>query len=192
VARSNKKQNRKWGSGNFVAIPSAVLKSQGYASLSAHAVKLLNDLLSQYHGNNNGNLCAALKLMKSRGWNSNYNLTSARRELTDKGFIAVSRMGGRNHATLFSITFYSIDECINSKTKLSRHEVRSSDKPANIWKNFEPKKTAMNIKAAQKKQRCNEIESDIRKLEKDLEDNPNDENREQILAGIKFLKSRQD
>ena len=35
-----------------------VIRSRGYAELSPYAIKLLNDLLSQYSGKNNGDLCA--------------------------------------------------------------------------------------------------------------------------------------
>ena len=38
--------------------------------LSPRATKLLIDLLAQYRGYNNGDLCAPLSLMRERGWNS--------------------------------------------------------------------------------------------------------------------------
>ena len=187
----NSKAKLKWGGGSYVALPRNVLKSHGYANLSAYAVKLLNDLLSQYHGNNNGDLCAALKLMKVRGWKSNSTLSKARKELVEKGFIAVSKMGGRNNPTLFSVTFYSIDECINNKTKFSRHEVMPTTKPANNWAHLEPEgKQSFDLKSAQQKQKTIAAKGNVLHLEKHLKDNPGDKHFKQ-MAGIEFWKAKQ-
>jgi hypothetical protein len=73
-------------SGAFVALPSAVLRSPQFAQLSAHAVKLLCDLLSQIRGNNNGDLCAAWRLMKKRNWKSKDTLFQALGELRNGGW----------------------------------------------------------------------------------------------------------
>ena len=67
--------------GGFVPLPFAVLRSQSFTRLSAYAVKLLNDLLAQYKGDNNGDLCAAWTLMQPRGWRSKDTLNKALKEL---------------------------------------------------------------------------------------------------------------
>lgn len=97
--------------GSFIAVPRAILEHRNYIALSAHAVKLFYDLYAQYRGNNNGDLCAAWKLMAARGWKSRDTLTKARAELLERGWIVVSRQGGRRIPTLYALTFMAIDEC---------------------------------------------------------------------------------
>ena len=97
--------------GGFVALPYMVLRSPAFTSLSAHAVKLLCDLLAQYNGRNNGDLCAAWKLMAKRGWKSRDTLCKAKGELEAKCFIERTRQGGRNIPTLYQVTFFAIDDC---------------------------------------------------------------------------------
>ena len=65
--------------GQFVALPWAILRSEEFAALSPFANKLLFDLLAQFNGGNNGDLCAAWRLMKGRGWRSKDSLWKALR-----------------------------------------------------------------------------------------------------------------
>src|SRR5665647_1169988 len=89
-------------SGGYVALSHCVIRSQAYGNLSAYAVKLLNDLLSQYNGSNNGDLSAPYSTMKQqRGWKSKGTLSRAIKELRGAGFIETSRQGGRNKCSLF-------------------------------------------------------------------------------------------
>ena len=118
--------------GSFVAIPHCVIRSHGYANLSAYAVKLLNDLLSQYYGSNNGDFQATFSLMRERGWKSKGTLNRAIKELIESGFVEVSRRGGRNKCSLYAVTFYAIDEC---KGKL---DISATNAPTSIWKRNEP------------------------------------------------------
>jgi hypothetical protein len=118
--------------GGYVPIPHIVIRSQGYGNLSAYAVKLLNDLLSQYYGSNNGDFQAAFSLMRKRGWKSKGTLNRAIKELIESGFIEVSRRGGRNKCSLYAVTFYAIDEC---KGKL---DISATNAPTSIWKRNEP------------------------------------------------------
>jgi hypothetical protein len=48
---------------------------------------LLFDLLAQYRGNNNGDLCAAWKLMQPRGWKSEEISHKAKLQLLDAGLM---------------------------------------------------------------------------------------------------------
>ena len=107
--RNNAKNRRE--SGPFLAVPHAIIESEEYAELSAKAVKLLFDMYVQYRGNNNGDLAAAWKLMKPRGWKSRDTLDKAKNELLDSGFVMLSRQGGRNKCNLYALTFIAIDEC---------------------------------------------------------------------------------
>lgn len=109
-----------------------VLRSYSFARLSAHAVKLLMDLVAQYKGDNNGNMCAAWTLMEKRGWRSRDTLSKARRELLEGDWITITRQGGRHQATLYALTFYAIDECAG------KLDVRSTHSPPSSWKKHEP------------------------------------------------------
>lgn len=128
--RKNKK-NRK-SAHNFMRIFHPVMDSSAYLSLSYPAVKLLNDICRQYNGINNGDLCVAWTLMKERGWKSRATLFRAIRELEKKGFVVLSRQGGRNKPNLYAVTQYSIDEC---KGKL---DINATHTPSNDWKKYKP------------------------------------------------------
>ncbi len=133
----DKKKRNGWNpdrteKGGYVAIPHCVIRSHGYANLSAYGVKLLNDLLSQYYGSNNGDLQATFSLLKNRGWKSKGTLNKAIKELVSSGFIEVSRQGGRNKCSLYALTFHAIDEC---KGKI---DIRATNKPTSLWRRNEP------------------------------------------------------
>jgi len=99
-------------SGQFVAIPHAVLNGVAYLTVSSHARMLLFDLVAQYKGDNNGDLCAAYSLMKLRGWKSTHTLLSAKKELMEAGLIEETRKGARpNKASLYAVTWYDLDDC---------------------------------------------------------------------------------
>jgi hypothetical protein len=98
--------------GAFLALPLSVLNSRAYLDLTYKARALLLDLLSQYNGKNNGDLCACFKVMSKRGcWKSEQTLFAARRELEASGLVTVTRMGARpNRATLYAVTFFGLNE----------------------------------------------------------------------------------
>ena len=106
-------------SGAFVSVPLAVLNSQAYVQSSPYARMLLFDLFAQYRGNNNGDLCAAWKFMKARGWHSETTLSKAKQELMKLGLIVETRKGARpNKASLYAVTWYALDHC-NGKLDIS-------------------------------------------------------------------------
>lgn len=117
--------------GGFVPIPFAVLRSQSWPKLSGHAVKLMFDLLAQYRGDNNGDLCMAWTLMKERGWRSRDTLGKARAELLTGDWITITRQGGRHAPSLYAVTFFSIHEC---KGKL---DVSPTGSPPSTWRRHE-------------------------------------------------------
>jgi len=111
------KDNR--AGGPFLALPFVVLESAAYRSLTARGAKLFLDLLSQYRGNNNGDLSAAWKLMKPMGWKSEATLNEAKKELLSSGLLVETRMGARpNKASLYAFTFYGLDE--STKLEMTR------------------------------------------------------------------------
>ena len=117
--KRHKDHAKKRETGGFVALPHAVLRSRDFASLSPFALKALMDLLSQYRGDNNGDMCAAWKVMAERGWRSRDSLGKALRQLREKSFIVVTRQGiagsiaraKQRVPTLYAVTFYEIDWC---------------------------------------------------------------------------------
>ena len=113
TARQRWKEGRnKRERGRFLALPYAVLTSAAYLSLSPHGIKLLIDLGVQYNGSNNGDLSAAWKLMRPRGWRSEETLAKAKRELLQTQLIVETRKGWRpNRASLYALTFFALDYC---------------------------------------------------------------------------------
>jgi hypothetical protein len=112
MSRNRHKEHRdKREPGGYVALPHAVLRSEEFSRLSPKACKLLMDLLAQYRGNNNGDLCAAWTLMKPRGWTSKDQLGAAIREVLAADFAVLTRQGGKHKASLYAVTFYEIDWC---------------------------------------------------------------------------------
>lgn len=86
------------------------------------------DLLGQYKGTNNGDLCMTFSVMKEVGWTSKDQLQKARNELIEKGWIVLTCQGGRKKPSLYAVTFKPIDDC---KGKLDRQYPNT---PLNYWK----------------------------------------------------------
>jgi hypothetical protein len=99
-------------SGRFYPLPAVVLQSLAYVSLSAHAVKLLMDMLEQYRGDDNGRLiCTWAHMHEKRGWKSRDTLDKARIELLTAGFLFETVKGRRpNRASWYALTFFAIDQ----------------------------------------------------------------------------------
>jgi hypothetical protein len=112
-------------------LPNIVIRSRQFADLSAHATKLLVDLLAQYNGSNNGDLCATWSVMQERAWKSRDTLAKALKELLDTGFVTQTRQGGRHAPSLYAVTFYALDA--NSKL-----DVGPDSYPRGAWARGEP------------------------------------------------------
>ncbi len=130
MSRKRIKGNGKHSKEPFLMLPRHVTNHPDFISLSPRAIKLLIDIGVQYNGHNNGDLCAAMTLMKKRGWKSNDQRTKALKELQDKGLIILSRQGGRKLASLYALTWRPIDDC---KRKI---DISPREKP---WRNFNEK-----------------------------------------------------
>ncbi len=121
----------------YVSIPYAVMDHPNYLKLSPYGVKLIADLLRQYNGFNNGDLCATWKLMKLKGWRSPSTLFAAIRELIYYGFIQLTQQGGKHRPNLYALTWHKIDEC---KGKM---DVTPTKEASGLWKvekeKFDPK-----------------------------------------------------
>ena len=92
-------------------IPHALQDSPNWRACSGSAIKLLCDLARQYRGNNNGDLCASMSILKPRGWTSPETVHYALLELRHYGLIVLTRQGGLHAASLYALTWHAIDEC---------------------------------------------------------------------------------
>lgn len=91
----------------------SLLRLNDYRNLSDKAKTLLTDILMQYNGKNNGDLCLSYKVMKEIGWNSNDKIQTAAKELIESEFLIKTRQGGRNQCNLYGVTWLPINECKN-------------------------------------------------------------------------------
>ena len=96
----------------FLHLHRPLLEDPDFIALKGNSIKLLIDLGKQFNGYNNGDLCASLKIMRKRGWNSNQQLSKALAELLERNLIMRTRQGGLNAGpNLYAITWQPIDEC---------------------------------------------------------------------------------
>lgn len=119
-------------SGSFSLLPHVVQESKNWAQCSPMATRLLMDLLGQFKGSNNGDLCAALRVLKPRGWTRGETISDTLRELIYYGMIEMTRQGGRNRASLFAVTWKPIDHC---KGKL---EANPTNVASRLWAEIKP------------------------------------------------------
>jgi hypothetical protein len=71
----------------------------------------LMDIVRQYNGRNNGDLCVTLTVMKARGWNSNSTMRKALKALTEAKLVLLTRQGSINKCSLYAFSWLPIDEC---------------------------------------------------------------------------------
>jgi hypothetical protein len=103
-------------------------KKNSPASVLSHkAAHLLDNLIAQYNGKNNGDLAASPKITALYGWTSQGSVYSAITELIAHGFIEQTRQGGRNMCSLYAVTWLSIDPCDG------KLDVPSTKTPSNLW-----------------------------------------------------------
>ena len=94
----------------FVALKRSVFESPAFTALSAHACKLLFELMSQYRGDNNGNLTVAWSIVSKRGWRSRSTLWRCKAELIRAGFVYVTRKGHMpSTCELLALTWFPLD-----------------------------------------------------------------------------------
>lgn len=96
-------------------IPESVLLSAESHSVTGEAIRLLLALAAQYKGRNNGNLCAALSVLRQYGFNSADTIARALAQLTEAGLIIRTREGAfqgeSSKCALYAVAWKAIDEC---------------------------------------------------------------------------------
>lgn len=143
--RSRAKAKGRLESGTFTQLPLAVQESANWAQCSGASIKLLLALFSQYKGTNNGDLCAALSVLKQKGWTRGETISNSLRELIHYGFIEMTRQGGLHRASLFAVTWKPIDYC---KGKL---DVKATTVASGLWKESKLRYRRVNKKLPSRK-----------------------------------------
>lgn len=128
MARTHDKAKGRRSKRSFSMLVHDYFTSPEYAMLSPRAVKALIDLYTQFRGANNGDMCAAWKLMRPLGWTSRDQLQKALAELLERGWISITRQGGRRIATLYAVTFLGIDRCDG------KLDVTPNATPQHLWR----------------------------------------------------------
>jgi hypothetical protein len=110
LSARTKQKGRKL-TGTFTAIPHDVQDSPNWRACGGSAIKLVCDLARQYRGNNNGDLCASMSILKQKGWTSPETVHYALLELRHYGMIVQTRQGHLHAASLYALAWHAIDEC---------------------------------------------------------------------------------
>jgi len=122
----------------FVRIPHYLMDTEAYQSLNGNAIKLLNCVVYQYRGNNNGDLLITHSFLE-KYFKYSQAMYRARDELLKKGFIAINAYGGRSYGgrklpTLYAITWESVNDFRNLEKNTDRYTHLPIDKkPLNYF-----------------------------------------------------------
>lgn len=96
-------------SGPFSILPHSVFDSPKFMALSHPAKALLLEFSRQLGKQNNGQLLASSRYLKTRGWNSSDVIHRAKLELLKQGFIHEMVKGHRpNKASWYAVTWYAL------------------------------------------------------------------------------------
>ncbi|HET7064229.1 MAG TPA: hypothetical protein VFI49_08110 [Rudaea sp.] len=124
-SRDRVKQTGKGKSHSFLRLPHFLTDSEEFGALRPPAVKLLVEIARQFRGSNNGDLSVPWKLLKRRGWASEWTVKRARDELLTAGFIRKTRHGLRKMCHLYAITWEPINECPGKLLEIDEETVAS-------------------------------------------------------------------
>lgn len=124
----------KHGGGSYAPLTRFMLRSESFASLSAHGTKLLLDFVSLYNGFNNGDLSFPWSFAVQRKWKSRDTLNKALKELLDGGWIVKTRQGGLHKCSLYGLTFFSLDD-VRDKSGASKFDpgITATTSPPGGW-----------------------------------------------------------
>lgn len=113
MSRRNRGEKTQKPDGPFGALPYSVMDSKAYIGASDHAKSLLNALIRQLNGRNNGHLHLANSWLKPKGWPSASRNQKSRDELIERSLIIQTRQGGLNAGgNLFAVTWLAIDNFV--------------------------------------------------------------------------------
>lgn len=91
-----------------------VLFCPDYIALTPVAKALLNELIFQYNGRNNGDLTLAWSVMRGRGFNAETTVLRGKKNLLERGMITEIRKGiaknGYRLCSLYALNWFAVDE----------------------------------------------------------------------------------
>lgn len=118
----------------FVKLDRTMTNSHAFRLLSGNESKVFTILLSQYNGNNNGNLAIPYNQAENYGL-SRQTLSTTLNLLEAKGFIQCTRRGYIGAISLYAVTCFGIDDCFN-QSGVSVHCMKANDRPSNKWAKY--------------------------------------------------------
>lgn len=134
------------GNENFTMIPIDCL-THAPLLLSPHALRVFMILVSKLRGKktkkngathintNNGDLSITHKEMEDQGIGlSKRTFFQSINELIDKGFIVITRQGGRNRCNLYAVTFQVIGDIRESGSVVRKIDQVPTLYPSNEWR----------------------------------------------------------
>lgn len=115
MSRSRLRAKGRREAGRFAQIPDNVLRSAGFQSLPGGAIRLLLALAAQYNGHNNGDLSAAMTVVRPYGFRSDDTLSNAVAALCQAQLIVRTRSHCRTRdgrrCALYALSWKSINDC---------------------------------------------------------------------------------
>lgn len=111
----------------FLQLHHYVINSSQWAALKGNELKMLIEIAAQYNGSNNGDLSYPRSKYALRGWSGSDVAHRALTALKEKGWLLVTRPGGRTGCTLYAVTFFPMDES-------TKHPCCGERKPSHLWK----------------------------------------------------------
>lgn len=153
-------------SGQFLAIPRNVKRSESFKACSPLARALLIELVDQHNGANNGRLHLSYVYLREQGFRSKDQISKGRDELMARNLIILTRQGGlpiRNGgkttfsgASWFALTWHHITNFVGLEISPSQYHPGAWARPCQLPNRPQPAA----LKVAQTKRRLQPVSQD--------------------------------
>ncbi|MBF8766021.1 hypothetical protein IR009_12385 [Pseudomonas putida] len=115
MAKRKTRRDSDWGGRGAYMIPRLLGEHPDFTTMTGSEMRVFMLLLSQYRGNNNGDLAATHSMMEERGGMAKATLAASLQGLQERKLIVRTRtnMKGREGArcALYALTWLRIHEC---------------------------------------------------------------------------------
>ncbi|MBC3480953.1 hypothetical protein [Pseudomonas sp. SWRI77] len=115
MTKRKTRRDSDWGGRGAYMIPRLLGEHPDFLTMTGSELKVFMLLLSQYRGNNNGDLAATHSMMEERGGMAKATLAASLQGLQERNLIVRTRtnMKGREGArcALYALTWLRIHEC---------------------------------------------------------------------------------
>lgn len=122
MARKSRRDSD-WGGRGAYMIPRLLGEHRDWITMTGSEYRVLFLLISQYRGNNNGDLSATESMMESRGGMAGGTLRKALTGLQERNLIVKTRTNYRGEngmvCNLYALTWLSIHECPGKKLEIN-------------------------------------------------------------------------